>query len=314
MAVIKHGPAPEDHFSLIANDFARDPRISLRTKGVYLYLRSHRDGWSMSVDRIAEALEVSRRTVTSAVTELEEHGYLVREQTTGERGRFGASNYMVLSQPLVNSPSAENLRTVPPAEMQEKPTSTPQAKNAHTVPPAETPIDAGRTVRKNSVNGEFAQHKKTNSSKKTKDQENQENTNAVPASTPKRQSYPPDFNEFWNALPSEKKNGKKNAYAQWKKAIRVIPKDELLRILEQHIAYHQAKDGHCQYLQDPERWLRNQRWEDELAPLRQQSTPGRAKSAAEINAERRGQLAPQFAINGLPVIDGYIEPQPQITR
>ena len=130
----------------------------------------------------------------------------------------------------------------------------------------------------------------------------------------KRQTYPPDFNEFWNVLPSEKKNGKKNAYAQWKKAIRVIPKDELLRILEQHIAYHQAKDGHCQYLQDPERWLRNQRWEDELAPLRQQSTPGRAKSAAEINAERRGQPAPQFAINGLPVIDGYIEPQPQITR
>jgi|GEM_PF-5272858 len=173
MATIKHGPAPEDHFSLIANDLARDPRISLRAKGVYLYLRSHRDGWSMSVDRIAEALEVSRRTITSSVKELEEHGYLIREQTNGEKGQFGASNYTVLSQPIDHSPLAENLRTAPPAQTPQNPSSQPVAKNEHTAPPAETNKPAGRTVRKKTVNGEFAQHKKTNSSKKTKTQENQ---------------------------------------------------------------------------------------------------------------------------------------------
>lgn len=100
MAVIRHGKAPEDHFFIVANDFARNPEISLRTKGVYLFLRSHREGWSMSTTRIAEAIGVSRDTVSKAVNELEEHGYLLREQSTGEKGRFAESVYTVLVQPL----------------------------------------------------------------------------------------------------------------------------------------------------------------------------------------------------------------------
>lgn len=108
MAVIRQGPGPENRFSLISHEISRNPEISLRTKGVYIFLRSHTEGWSMSVARIAEALGVSPDTISKAVNELEDHGFLIRNQTVGGDGRFGNSEYVVMSEPLPKKPSTEN--------------------------------------------------------------------------------------------------------------------------------------------------------------------------------------------------------------
>lgn len=142
MAIIRHGPAPEDHYSLIPNGLVRNPDISLPAKGLYLYLRSHREGWEMSGERIAQAVGVSRMTVNRYLVDLEEAGYLVREQTTGEDGTFKSSCYTVLCTPLIKNESTEE----------------PCNKSPYTEKP---------------VNGEMLQHKKTNSSKKTNPKEDQ---------------------------------------------------------------------------------------------------------------------------------------------
>ena len=134
MAVIRHGPAPEDHYSLIPNDLARDPAISLQAKGLYLYLRSHREGWSMSTERIGEALGITRKTVSKYVQELEQAGYLLREQSRPDSGEFGAMEYLILSAPL--GKKTDN-GILPPT------------------------VFTG--------SGKFTPHKKTNSSKKTND-------------------------------------------------------------------------------------------------------------------------------------------------
>ena len=91
MAVIRHGPAPEDHYSMVSNELARDPSISLQAKGIYLYLRSHREGWAMSTERIGEALGVHRNTVGKYVTELSDAGYLIKDQAKDEFGKFAGS-------------------------------------------------------------------------------------------------------------------------------------------------------------------------------------------------------------------------------
>lgn len=133
MAVISHGPAPEDHYSMVSNDLARDPDVSLQAKGLYLYLRSHREGWSMSTERIAEALGVHRNTVSKYVQELERSGFLVRDYSHSESGTFDGMKYVLLSQPLHKNTDNGVL---------------PRA------------VFTGR--------GENVQHKKTNSFKKTK--------------------------------------------------------------------------------------------------------------------------------------------------
>ena len=132
MAIIRHGPAPEDHYSLVSNELARDPSISLQAKGLYLYLRSHREGWSMSTQRIGEALGITRKTVAKYVQELERAGYLLREQSRPDSGEFGAMEYLILSAPLGKNTDNGNL------------------------PPT---VFTG--------SGNFTQHKKTNSYKKT---------------------------------------------------------------------------------------------------------------------------------------------------
>ena len=132
MAIIRHGPAPEDHYSLVSNELARDPSISLQAKGLYLYLRSHREGWSMSTERIGEALGITRKTVAKYVQELERAGYLLREQSRPDSGEFGAMEYLILSAPLGKNTDNGNL------------------------PPT---VFTG--------SGNFTQHKKTNSYKKT---------------------------------------------------------------------------------------------------------------------------------------------------
>src|SRR5699024_3269208 len=86
MAIIRHGPAPEDHYSLVSNELARDPGISLQAKGIYLYLRSHREGWSMSTQRIGEALGINKDTVSKYVRELESVGFLVRSYSHSGKG------------------------------------------------------------------------------------------------------------------------------------------------------------------------------------------------------------------------------------
>ena len=136
MAVIRHGPAPEDHYSMVSNELARDPNISLQAKGIYLYLRSHREGWAMSTERIGEALGVHRNTVGKYVTELADAGYLIKDQAKDEFGKFAGSDYVLMSSPV--------------------------AQKSGNGQPCTNSRAAGFTG-----SGDIVQHKKTNSFKKT---------------------------------------------------------------------------------------------------------------------------------------------------
>ena len=105
-------------------------------------------------------------------------------------------------------------------------------------------------------------------------------------------TYPQAFEEFWNAVPSEKKTGKKKALTQWRKATKKITNEELIHHMHQHVQHHRARNGNCQYMQDPERWLRDERWEDELTIPTQPATtiPGRLSNAETIRQlEARNQ-------------------------
>lgn len=234
MAVIKHGPSPEDHFSLVSNSIARNPNITLKTKGVYLYLRSHLEGWSMSTERIAEALNVSRATIGRAVNELIEHGYLVREQSRGDGGMFGSSDYIVMSEPLVKNDTTDD---------------SPCVKTPHTV---------------NADNGVLTQHKKTNSSKKTI--EDKEDNPPLP---PKGASDP--FDDWWEVYP--KKVGKGQARKAYTTAVKKVDAGTLMEKLELFKAHHEKLGTDKRYIPNASTWLNGERWDDELIESTNDSAP-----------------------------------------
>lgn len=179
MAVIRHGPAPEDHYSLIPNDLARGTEISLQAKGLYLYLRSHREGWEMSTERIGEALGIHRDTVSKYVRELENLGYLDRQKVFDESGHFAGIAYILSSEPLLKN--------------------TVNGKTS----------DAGKDrAREKTVSGDLRQHKKTNSSK---------NTNDLKKTICSPHGEQGLFDDFWRAYP--RKGDKAKAKQRWTEAI-----------------------------------------------------------------------------------------------
>lgn len=138
MAVFRHGPKIEDRYSQIPNDLARNPDISLAAKGLYVYLSSHREGWSMSTERVGEALGVHRNTIAKYVKELEKSGYLEKDLVKDELGKYEGIEYIIHSMPLHKKSATDSHCT--------------KTRRA---------VKAG--------GGDIVQHKKTNSFKKNKD-------------------------------------------------------------------------------------------------------------------------------------------------
>ena len=70
---------------MVANEVLVRQDISWKAKGVYAYLFSKPDGWDFSADRIAKEGKESRKTVLTALKELESVGYLNREKLPNGR-------------------------------------------------------------------------------------------------------------------------------------------------------------------------------------------------------------------------------------
>ena len=110
MSIIRNSPGPEEHYQLLSNSFARDSRVTPRAARVYIYLRSHRTGWSTNVRRVAEALEMNPGTVNQAVNDLESLGYVERHQAVDEAGKFSGVEYVTHAEAIAreSSESAED--------------------------------------------------------------------------------------------------------------------------------------------------------------------------------------------------------------
>lgn len=88
-----------DNFTMITNEFARDPHVTPRAAKVYLYLMSHSEGWETSAERIHKALGMGLTTVKEALKDLEKLGYLQRGQERNPDGTMGGSSYDLFSEP-----------------------------------------------------------------------------------------------------------------------------------------------------------------------------------------------------------------------
>lgn len=79
----------------------------------------------------------------------------------------------------------------------------------------------------------------------------------------KKSGYSDEFEAFWKAYP--KKVGKKNAYDQWKK-LKPAEHEEIMADIPKRERDDKWLNG---YVKDPERYLKNRQWEDDIIPPRQ---------------------------------------------
>lgn len=86
-------------FTTISNYPLRDPRLSLKAKGLLTWMLSFPKEWVFSVESIVSMQKDESTAVRSALNELEEYGYITRSRERNERGRFGKMKYCVYEYP-----------------------------------------------------------------------------------------------------------------------------------------------------------------------------------------------------------------------
>lgn len=100
-------------FTVIDNSAIRDKRISLPARGLFALMLSLPAGKPHSFAYIQKTAGCGRDALRGYFRELESAGYMIKEQTHVEHGKFGANSYVLYD--ISVSPSTENPSTVKPS-------------------------------------------------------------------------------------------------------------------------------------------------------------------------------------------------------
>lgn len=113
MPLIRGHHAFDDQFAQIPNAWLRDSRLSLKAIGLLGQIMTHSPGWNMSINSLASRNNVGRDQIRTAILELENCGYLTRQQSR-EDGRFSETIWRTSDPsdiPLSDYPTSVNPTT-----------------------------------------------------------------------------------------------------------------------------------------------------------------------------------------------------------
>ena len=98
-AGVRRGVMAADQFTQIANGLFRDGRLSFRSKGIFGYVSTHRDGWQVTLAHLVSVGPDGRDAVRAGLRELERYGYLIRERLRRPNGTLGEVVYSITDRP-----------------------------------------------------------------------------------------------------------------------------------------------------------------------------------------------------------------------
>ena len=95
-----------DSFTVLYNSMITDKRLSLKAKGLFAVMMSRPEGWEFSVSGLAAFTGVGKDAIRNTLMELEQVGYLIREQGHKDDGTFGGNVYILqdIAPPLSGKP------------------------------------------------------------------------------------------------------------------------------------------------------------------------------------------------------------------
>lgn len=76
------------NFTIVPNEYIRDKRISLKSKGLLSVMYSLPNDWDFTMAGLCKITNSGITTIRTIINELECFGYILREQTKNEKGQF----------------------------------------------------------------------------------------------------------------------------------------------------------------------------------------------------------------------------------
>ena len=101
-------------YTTLSNYHFKDKVLSLKAIGLLSFMLSLPDNWDFSIEGLEKVLKDGRTSIANALKELEDNGFLVRNQLRNDSGSFSNVEYIVYEQPITDLPKAENPITVKP--------------------------------------------------------------------------------------------------------------------------------------------------------------------------------------------------------
>lgn len=123
----------KNRYGTIPNDLLNSIYISFKAKGMYAYIQSKPDNWEFSAERISKQVKEGLPSVISALKELENFGYLVRNRYQNNKG-FWVVDYLLYENPIeenliIGNPNQENPNIGKPSNISNKDFSKQEDNN-----------------------------------------------------------------------------------------------------------------------------------------------------------------------------------------
>ena len=87
-------------YTTISNYHLRDKNLSLKSIGLLTIMLSLPDDWDYSLEGLTKITKDGLASVRTAIKELEDNKYLVRNQGRNKNGKFGDIEYLVYETPI----------------------------------------------------------------------------------------------------------------------------------------------------------------------------------------------------------------------
>ena len=229
------------NFTRIDNVFLKDKQLSLQAKGLFTLMLSLPDSWEYSIADLVAICREGKDAIRSAIHELEEAGYIVRNQSVDANRKFSKNVYDIFErlelrdsvQRITDNPSADN----------------PSAGN----PLAEMPTTACPTPEDTLSDRQTQETTKVCFTK-------QENTDQ--SNTDTRIDRDADFERLWAAYP--RKENRSAAYSAFREV------DVSVEVLIAAVEKQRSSRAWCadngRYIPYLSNWLKDRRWEDITSP------------------------------------------------
>ena len=213
------------NYAQIPNETLNDDRLSFEALGCLTYLLSKPEDWTVQIGDICSQGRIGRDKCYRILKELEETGYLERQQTRQEAGRLSATEMVIHDLPISSaSPRAEK-------------------------PYPELPYT-------DSPDTENPTHTKTINNTKTKNSNGQ-----AAARSPLSAEQEAKFEQFWDIYPRRVK--KARAKSEFKRALGKVEFAAILTACRAYAELIQARKTEEKFIAHPAQWLKDERWDDE---------------------------------------------------
>ena len=103
-------------FTVMSNHHLRNTELSLKAKGLLSLMLSLPEDWDYTTKGLAHICRDGVDSITTALKELERHGYLTRQRLRNENGQLGDIEYTIHGVKQGVSPKRENPRQVNPRQ------------------------------------------------------------------------------------------------------------------------------------------------------------------------------------------------------